>query len=233
MLRNLQGSAPPWPAPRPLRRHGAGSMAGHHRGAALCLRGAGSVAERRRGAANEHVRRRGAILRAERHRGAAQTALCRRGASSVTWHHRGAIDVHMRRRGAIFRAERHRGAAQTVFVRQPGHGVSSRPIHGHHGEVCTWRSANPRDTPCRGDHRRYSHVPSANVAVSLGHHRGAIFSVCRLSARIVGLVVWARPLQPGVVRDLHGGAPPWCYGCDARPALTEPGGTQATRDRVA
>ena len=21
----------------------------------------------------------------------------------------------------------------------------------HHGEVCTWRSANPRDTPCRGD----------------------------------------------------------------------------------
>ena len=87
--------------------------------------------------------------------------------------------------------------------------------------------------------RRYSppHVPSANVAVSLGHHRGAIFSVtCRLSARIVGLVVWARPLQPGVVRDLHGGAPPWCYGCDARPALTEPGGTQATggaRDRVA
>ena len=116
-------------APTALRRHGAGSMAGHHRGAALCLRGAGSAAERHRGAANEHVRRRGAILRAERHRGAAQTALCRRGASSVTWHHRGAIDVHMRRRGAIFRAERHRGAAQTVFVRQPGHGVSSRPIH--------------------------------------------------------------------------------------------------------
>ena len=87
-------------------------------------------------------------------------------------------------------------------------------------------------------HRRYSppHVPSANVAVSLGHHRGAIFSVtCRLSARIVGLVVWARALRPGVVRDLHGGAPPWCYGCDARPALTEPGGTQApggARDRV-
>ena len=88
-------------------------------------------------------------------------------------------------------------------------------------------------------HRRYSppHVPSANVAVSLGHHRGAIFSVtCRLGARIVGLVIWARPLRPGVLSDLHGGAPPWCYGCDARPALTEPGGTQATggaRDRVA
>ena len=88
-------------------------------------------------------------------------------------------------------------------------------------------------------HRRYSppHVPSANVAVSLGHHRGAIFSVtCRLGARIVGLVVWARPLRPGVVGDLHGGAPPWCYGRDARPALTKPGGTQATggaRDRVA
>ena len=88
-------------------------------------------------------------------------------------------------------------------------------------------------------HRRYSppHVPSANVAVSLGHHRGATFSVtCRLGARIVGLVVWARPLRSGVVGDLHGGAPPWCYGSDARPALTEPGGTQATggaRDRVA
>ena len=88
-------------------------------------------------------------------------------------------------------------------------------------------------------HRRYSppHVPSANVAVSLGHHRGATFSVTyRLGARIVGLVVWARHLRPGVVGDLHSGAPPWCYGCDARPALTEPGGTQATggaRDRVA
>ena len=88
-------------------------------------------------------------------------------------------------------------------------------------------------------HPRYSppHVPSANVAVSLGHHRGATFSVtCRLGARIVGLVVWARPLRPGVLGDLHGGAPPWCYGSDARPALTEPGGTQATggaRDRVA
>ena len=88
-------------------------------------------------------------------------------------------------------------------------------------------------------HRRYSppHVPLTNVAVSLGHHRGAIFSVtCRLGTRIVGLVVWAWPLRPGVVGDLHGGAPPWCYGRDARPALTEPGGTQATggaRDRVA
>ena len=88
-------------------------------------------------------------------------------------------------------------------------------------------------------HRRYSlpHVPSANVAVSLRRHRGATFSVTyRLRARIVGLVVWARPLRPGVLGDLHGGAPPWCYGRDARPALTEPGGTQATggaRDRVA
>ena len=88
-------------------------------------------------------------------------------------------------------------------------------------------------------HRRYSppHVPSANVAVSLGHHRGATFSVtCRLGARIVGLVVWARPLRQGVVGEIHSGAPPWCYGCDTRPALTEPGGTQATggaRDRVA
>ena len=98
-------------------------------------------------------------------------------------------------------------------------------------------SATPRaKVTCR---RRYSppHLPSANVAVSLGHHRGPTFSVtCSLGARIVGLVAWARPLRPGVVGDLHGGAPPWCYGRDARPALTEPGGTQATggaRDRVA
>ena len=91
-------------------------------------------------------------------------------------------------------------------------------------------------------HRRYSppHVSSANLAVSPGHHRGATFSVmCRLGARIEGLVVWVRPLRPGVVGDLHGDAPTWCYGCygcDARPALKEPGGTQATggaRDRVA
>ena len=57
-----------------------------------------------------------------------QATLRRRGAGSLTWHHRGAVNVHVRRRGATFRAERHRGAAQTVFVRQPGHGVSSKPI---------------------------------------------------------------------------------------------------------
>ena len=77
-------------------------------------------------------------------------------------------------------------------------------------------------------HRRYSppHVSLANLAVSPGRHRGATLSVtCRLGAHVVGLVVWARPLRPGVVGDLHGDAPPWCYGCDARPALTEPGGT--------
>ena len=150
LWRLLSGRAPPWcsqkyryavaaqppgqcatvaRAPTALRRHGAGSVAGHHRGAALCLRGASSVAERHRDAANVHVRHRGAILRAERHRGAAQTALRRRGANSVTWHRRGAVNVRMRRCGATFRVERHRGAAQTVFVRQPGHGVSSRPIH--------------------------------------------------------------------------------------------------------
>ena len=55
-------------------------------------------------------------------------ALHRRGASLRTWHHCGAVNVHVRRRGATFRAERHRAAAQTFFVRQPGHGVSSRPI---------------------------------------------------------------------------------------------------------
>ena len=77
-------------------------------------------------------------------------------------------------------------------------------------------------------HRRYSppHVLPANLAVSPGHRRGATFSAtCRLGARIVGLVVWTWPLRPGVVGDLQGNAPLWCYGCDARPALTEPGGT--------
>ena len=107
----------------------------------------------------------------------------------------------------------------------------------HHGGVCTWCSANLYDkVTC---HRRYSppHVSSANLAVSHGHRRGATFSVtCRLGAHIVGLVIWGPCLRLGVVGDLRGDAPPWCYGCDARPALTEPGGTQATgsaRDRVA
>ena len=98
-------------------------------------------------------------------------------------------------------------------------------------------SATPRaEGTCN---RRYSppQVSSVNLAVSLGHRRGAIFSVtCRLGARIVGLVVWARLLRPGIVGDLHDDALPWGYSSDAHPALTEPGGTEATggvRDRVA
>ena len=152
-----------------------------HRGTAqtaLRRRGASSVAERHRGATNVYMRHRGAIFRANRHRGATQTALRRCGAISVTGHHRGAGSVHVRRPGVPFRAERavatprqsctdvaqaewqsttvvpplcactamtQFSCASLATVYPPG------PYSRHHGGVCTWRTANLRDTPCKGD----------------------------------------------------------------------------------
>ena len=240
------------------RQRGATSVAAHHRGAAnvhVCRRGAvfgarrrrgtartaSSVAERHRGAANVHVRHRGAILRAERHRGAAQTAL------EPTW--RQFSDVappwcSQRTRAPSWRNLQGRAPPWRCpnVLRAPAWPWCVLQANTRGTMTGSALGAPPPSVTPRAEvtsHRRYSppHVPSANVAVSLGHHRGATFSVTyRLGARIVGLVVWARPLRQGVVGDLHSGAPPWCYGCDARPALTEPGGTQATggaRDRVA
>ena len=283
------------PAPTALRRHGAGSVAGHYRGAA-------NVPVRRRGAAFRAERRRGAAFSAERRHGAAQTIQRQRGATSVAAHHsvRGtAPSWHCPDSQFSGRApSRCRQRTRAPSWRNPQGTTSPRrcpdspePTWRQFSDVAppwcsqrtrapSWRNLQGRAPPWRCPnvlrapawpwcvlqantrgtmagsalgapppsvtpraevtcHRRYSkpHVSSANVAVSLRHHRGATFSVTyRLGARIVGLVVWARPLRQGVVGDLHSGAPPWCYGCDARPALTEPGGTQATggaRDRVA
>ena len=156
MWRHFSGSTPSWCSQRArvVCRRGAIFGARRRRGTArtaLCLRGASSVVERHRGAANAHVRHRGAIFRAERHCGAAQTALRRRGASSVTWHHRGAVNVHgavVARpscQSATVALPRRFSCASLAMVYPPGQ------YSRHHGGVCTWRSANLRDTPCRGD----------------------------------------------------------------------------------
>ena len=225
-------------APTALRRRGACPMTGHHRGALKV-----------------HVCRRGATFRAERHRGAAQTAMHRRGASSVVERGRDAGNVHVHCRFVPFTAERRVSpprqscadvaqaewqsttavpppcarAGMTRFSRASlamvyPPGQYSR----HHGGSAP--GARPTSVTPRAEvtcHRRYSptHLSSANLAVPLGHRRGAFFCVtCCLGARIVGLVVCARPLRPGVVGDIRGDAPPWCYGCDACPALTKPEG---------
>ena len=249
--RGLLGRAPPWRRPNslaPTWRHFSGSTPPwcSHRGAvfgaqrrrgtarpAACLRGASSVAERHRGAANVHVRHRGAIRCPDspaptwRQFSDVAPPWCGQRTRAPSWR-------NLQGRAPPWRIPNSlRAPAWPWCVLQANtRGTMARCAPGAPPTPVTPRA----EVTC---HRRYSppHVPLTNVAVSLGHHRGAIFSVtCRLGTRIVGLVVWARPLRPGVVGDLHGGAPPWCYGRDARPALKEPGGTQATggaHDRVA
>ena len=131
-------------------------------------------------AVNVYLRLHGATFRVERHPGAAQTALHRRGTSLVAQRRCDAGNIHIHRRGVPFTA-RHSAAvapprqscanvaqgewqsttavpplcacaAMTQFlctnlamVYPPGKYSSS------HGGVCTSRSANLRDNPCRGD----------------------------------------------------------------------------------
>ena len=187
------------------RQRGATSVAAHQRGAvnvhacrrgaiigtrrrrgtaqaALCLRGATSVAKHHRSAANVHVRHRGAIFRAEPHGGAAQTALRRPGASSATWHHRGAVNVH----GAV--VAQPSGQSATVALPRRFSCASLAMVYPpsqysrDHGGVCTWRSANLRDTLCKGDeslavltasraHRRTSPSRSGTIVVPLSRSR--------------------------------------------------------------
>ena len=84
-------------------------------------------------------------------RGAAQTALRQPGASSVTWHHRGAVNVH----GAV--VAQPSGQSATVALPRRFSCASLAMVYPpsqysrHHGTVCTWRSANLRDSPCKGD----------------------------------------------------------------------------------
>ena len=167
------------------RRRGAAFSAERRRGAAQTIRrqrGATSGATHRRGAVNVHVRRRGAIFGARRRRHIAQTALCLRGASSVTWHHRGAVNVH----GAV--VAQPSGQSATVALPRQFSCTSLAMVYPpgqysrHHGGVCTWRSANLRDTPCRGDVS--SAVLTASRAIGARHRLARAPSWCHFLGRV-------------------------------------------------
>ena len=206
-------------APTALRRHGAGSVAGHHRGAALCLRGRAPSWCR--------------PMPPWRQFSGSAPSWCRRRTHAPSWRNPQGRVPPRRCPDSLAPTWRQFSDMAPPWCSQRPHAPSWRNLQGRAPPWCcpdglrapAWPwcilQADTRGTMARSapsapptsvtpraevtSHRRYSppHVPSANIAVSLGHHRGAIFWVtCRLGARIVGLVVWARPLRPGVVGDL-------------------------------